>query len=84
MMYATPIAPSSAPPNAGRAYRGRLECSKKCSDRCISFVSVTAAILLHAATSGRPGDLDALTRLRLYARGLYLSVPQAAKVLAAT
>jgi tRNA (guanosine-2'-O-)-methyltransferase len=47
-------------------------------------VSVTAAILLHAATRGRAGDLDASTHRRLYARGLYLSVPQAEKVLAAT
>src|SRR5271166_5511122 len=38
-------------------------------------VSVTAAILLHGATRGRPGDLDEGERLRLYARGLYLSVP---------
>jgi tRNA (guanosine-2'-O-)-methyltransferase len=41
-------------------------------------VSVTAAILLHAATCGRSGDLDDGARLRLYARGLYLSVPHAA------
>jgi tRNA (guanosine-2'-O-)-methyltransferase len=41
-------------------------------------VSVTAAILLHAATRGRPGDLGDHARLRLYARGLYLSVPHAA------
>src|SRR5580700_10452983 len=40
-------------------------------------VSVTAAILLHAATASRPGDLDETTRRRLYARGLYLSVPHA-------
>jgi tRNA (guanosine-2'-O-)-methyltransferase len=46
-------------------------------------VSVTAAILLHAATEGRPGDLDDATALRLYARGLYFSVPQADKILAA-
>lgn len=46
-------------------------------------VSVTAAILLHAATRRRPGDLDAGARLRLYARGLYLSVPHADDVLAA-
>ncbi len=46
-------------------------------------VSVTAAILLFAATRDRQGDLDDETRLRLYARGLYLSVPQADKVLAA-
>jgi tRNA (guanosine-2'-O-)-methyltransferase len=45
-------------------------------------VSVTAAILLHAATRGRPGDLDPSTLMRLYARGLYLSVPHAAEILA--
>src|SRR5271166_2762315 len=38
-------------------------------------VSVTAAILLYAATRGRPGDLTGAERMRLYARGLYLSVP---------
>lgn len=47
-------------------------------------VSVTAAILVHAATQGRPGDLDASARRRLYARGLYLSVVHAEEVLAAT
>jgi tRNA (guanosine-2'-O-)-methyltransferase len=41
-------------------------------------VSVTAAILLHAATHGRAGDLGEADRRRLYARGLYLSVPHAA------
>jgi tRNA (guanosine-2'-O-)-methyltransferase len=46
-------------------------------------VSVTAAILLHAATQGRPGDLDETTRRRLYARGLYLSVPHAEDVVVA-
>jgi tRNA (guanosine-2'-O-)-methyltransferase len=45
-------------------------------------VSVTAAILLHAATRGRPGDLDASARRRLYARGLYLSVERAEDILA--
>jgi tRNA (guanosine-2'-O-)-methyltransferase len=44
-------------------------------------VSVTAAILLHAATRDRPGDLDEGARLRLYARGLVLSVPRAVDVL---
>lgn len=44
-------------------------------------VSVTAAILLAAATEGRPGDLDRASRLRLYARGLYFSVPRAEDVL---
>jgi tRNA (guanosine-2'-O-)-methyltransferase len=47
-------------------------------------VSVTAAILLCAATRGRPGDLDAPARRRLYARGLYLSVQQAEAILEAT
>jgi tRNA (guanosine-2'-O-)-methyltransferase len=44
-------------------------------------VSVTAAILLAAATTHRPGDLDAESRLRLYARGLYFSVPRAEDIL---
>jgi len=47
-------------------------------------VSVTAAILLHAATQGRKGDLDGVAQRRLYARGLYLSVPHAEDVLVAT
>jgi hypothetical protein len=42
---------------------------------------VTAAILLHAATRGRQGDLDPGTLMRLYARGLYLSVPRASDIL---
>lgn len=46
-------------------------------------VSVTAAILLHAATRGRSGDLDQADRARLYARGLYLSVPRAEELLTA-
>jgi tRNA (guanosine-2'-O-)-methyltransferase len=46
-------------------------------------VSVTAAILLHAATQGRKGDLDPETQRRLYARGLFLSVPHAQEVLVA-
>jgi tRNA (guanosine-2'-O-)-methyltransferase len=45
-------------------------------------VSVTAAVLLHAATRGRPGDLGAEDQRRLYARGLYLSVPHAEEILA--
>ncbi|MGO9835837.1 MAG: TrmH family RNA methyltransferase [Polyangiaceae bacterium] len=44
-------------------------------------VSVTAAILLYAATRGRPGDLDEAARLKLYARGLYLSVAHAEEIL---
>ncbi len=46
-------------------------------------VSVTAAILIQAAARGRLGDLDPAMRLRLYARGLYLSVSHAEDVLAA-
>jgi tRNA (guanosine-2'-O-)-methyltransferase len=45
-------------------------------------VSVTAAILLHAATRGRSGDLEHDAKVRLYARGLYLSVAHAEDVLA--
>lgn len=44
-------------------------------------MSVTGAILMHAATRGRPGDLGARDRLRLYARGLYLTVPHAEEAL---
>lgn len=44
-------------------------------------VSVSAAILLAAATAGRPGDLSEPERRRLYARGLYLSVERADDVL---
>ncbi len=44
-------------------------------------VSVTAAILLSHATTGRPGDLSPEDRLRLYARGLYLSVDKAEHLL---
>lgn len=40
-------------------------------------VSVTTAILLHAAVRGRPGDLDAPTRRGLLARALMLTVPRA-------
>jgi tRNA (guanosine-2'-O-)-methyltransferase len=45
-------------------------------------VSVTAAILLASATTGRPGDLPEADRRRLYARGLYLTVQRADDVLA--
>jgi tRNA (guanosine-2'-O-)-methyltransferase len=45
-------------------------------------VSVTAAILLAAATDGRAGDLDRDTQRRLYARGLYHTVDKADEVLA--
>jgi tRNA (guanosine-2'-O-)-methyltransferase len=46
-------------------------------------VSVSAAILLRAATHGRPGDLDSAARQRLLARGLYYTVPRAGEILAA-
>jgi tRNA (guanosine-2'-O-)-methyltransferase len=46
-------------------------------------LSVCAAILLQAAVAGRPGDLSESERARLYARGLFLTVPRAADVLLA-
>jgi tRNA (guanosine-2'-O-)-methyltransferase len=46
-------------------------------------VSVTAAILLQHATSGRPGDVSVEERSRLYARALALTVPRAPEILAA-
>lgn len=47
-------------------------------------LSVCAAILLSAATAGRAGDLPTEAQDRLYARGLYRTVPRAAAVLAAS
>ena len=47
-------------------------------------LSVSAAILLEAATRDRPGDLAATERRDLYARGLFRSVPRAADVLIAS
>lgn len=44
-------------------------------------VSVVAAVLLASATASRSGDLPEEDRLRLYARGLYLSVDKADEVL---
>jgi tRNA (guanosine-2'-O-)-methyltransferase len=46
-------------------------------------VSVTAAVLLQHATSGRPGDLPQEERDRLFARALVLTVPHAPEILAA-
>lgn len=46
-------------------------------------VSVTAAILLQHATSGRLGDLSEAERTKLYARALILTVPHAGEVLEA-
>ena len=44
-------------------------------------VSVSAAILLAAASASREGDLSEEDRIRLYARGLYFSVDRADDVL---
>jgi tRNA (guanosine-2'-O-)-methyltransferase len=46
-------------------------------------VSVSAAVLLAAATRGRPGDLPESSRRYLYARALFHSVPRAREVLEA-
>jgi tRNA (guanosine-2'-O-)-methyltransferase len=47
-------------------------------------VSVTSAILLHAATAQRPGDLSEAERARLLARALYLSVDRSEEILRAS
>ncbi|MEB2313996.1 MAG: RNA methyltransferase [Sorangiineae bacterium] len=47
-------------------------------------VSVAGAVLIHAATAGRPGDLPEPERRLLYARGLHRTVARAAEVLAAS
>jgi tRNA (guanosine-2'-O-)-methyltransferase len=44
-------------------------------------LSVSTAVLLAAAVADREGDLSDAERLRLYARGLFLTVPRAAEVL---
>jgi tRNA (guanosine-2'-O-)-methyltransferase len=46
-------------------------------------VSVSAALLLFAATHARAGDLPETERALLYARGLFRSLPRAADVLEA-
>jgi hypothetical protein len=46
-------------------------------------VSVSAAVLLAAATANRPGDLPESSRRHLYARALFHSVPRAREVLEA-
>lgn len=46
-------------------------------------MSVSAAILLEAATKNRPGDLPAPLARTLYARGIYWSVTRARDILAA-
>lgn len=47
-------------------------------------LSVSAGILLSAATAGREGDLEPSARQDLVARGLFRTVPRAAAVLAAS
>lgn len=46
-------------------------------------LSVSAALLLRAATARRAGDLDEEEQVHAYARGLFQSVPRAAEVLRA-
>ncbi len=46
-------------------------------------MSVAAAVLLSAATHGRPGDLPISEQRRLYARALFRSVARAREILAA-
>lgn len=47
-------------------------------------LGVSAGILLSAATAGRAGDLHPDDKTRLYARGLFRTVPRASAVLAAS
>jgi tRNA (guanosine-2'-O-)-methyltransferase len=44
-------------------------------------LSVSTAVLLASAVAGRNGDLSDAERLRLYARGLFLTAPRAAEEL---
>ncbi|GAC1361271.1 MAG: hypothetical protein NVSMB47_13680 [Polyangiales bacterium] len=77
----------------GNEHRGiapelRAACTRAVRVPMVGFVeslnvSVTAAILLHAATRGRPGDLDEPRKRALFARALWLSVPQADAVVSA-
>jgi tRNA (guanosine-2'-O-)-methyltransferase len=64
----------------------RAACSRAVRVPMVGFVeslnvSVTAAILLHAATRRRPGDLDEARKRALYARALWLTVPRPAECL---
>lgn len=47
-------------------------------------VSVSGALLIHAATANRPGDLRPEDKRRLYAQGLYRTVKRAPEILAAS
>lgn len=77
----------------GNEHDGISEALSAAADRSVQIpmrgfveslnVSVSAAILLQAATLGRPGDLDPSTLRLLYARGLFRTVSRAGEVLAA-
>jgi len=73
---------------SGIAPEIRAACARAVRVPMVGFVeslnvSVTAAILLHAATRGRSGDLDESRKRALLARALRSSVPRADEVLAA-
>ena len=77
----------------GNEHEGICETLRNASKRAVRIpmrgfveslnVSVAAAVLLAAATAGRPGDLPPDERRRLYARALFRSVPRAGEILAA-
>jgi tRNA (guanosine-2'-O-)-methyltransferase len=77
----------------GNEHDGICETLKRAATRAVRIpmrgfveslnVSVAASVLLAAATEGRPGDLPADERRRLFARALFRSVPRAGEVLAA-
>lgn len=77
----------------GNEHRGVDPVFAACADRSVRIpmrgfveslnVSVSAAILLAAATRGRSGDLAPSVRRHLYARALFCSVPRASEVLQA-
>ena len=73
---------------SGIAEEIRSACTRSVRVPMVGFVeslnvSVTAAILLFAATRGRTGDLDEARKRSLFARALWLTVPRAQDVLAA-
>ena len=77
----------------GNEHDGICEALSRAADETVAIpmrgfveslnVSVAGAILLQAATCGRPGDLSAERHRLLYAVGLYRSVQRARDVLAA-
>ena len=65
----------------GIAAELRAACTRAVRVPMVGFVeslnvSVTAGILLYAATRGRPGDLSEARKRALYARGLWRTVPR--------